>query len=248
MAIIVTRIVYIALPLLFSGLFSFAQKEKKPLIEGNKFYKEQDYKQSAEAYNKALNLAPANPLANYNMGNTQFRLNKFEDAAGLYNNAIVNSRNKSEKEKSFYNKGVSFSKQQKLEESINAYKEALKLDPADQEARENLQKALLEKKQQDKNKENKDKQNKQDKDNKKDQNKNNKKDQDKQDQNKQDQEKQDQDKQKKPEEQESKLTKQQVEQLLKSAAQKEKEVQQKLQKQEQEKERKRAYQMPEKDW
>jgi tetratricopeptide (TPR) repeat protein len=55
---------------------------------------------------------------------------------------VVN--NSSIKQKGFITKGVSLSKQRKLEESIEAYKMAVKLDPADNDARINLQKALLE--------------------------------------------------------------------------------------------------------
>ena len=46
--------------------------------------------------------------------------------------------------KTYYNKGAILSRQKKLEESIEAYKDALRLNPDDKEARENLQKALLE--------------------------------------------------------------------------------------------------------
>ena len=42
------------------------------------------------------------------------------------------------------NQGVALMKQKKLEESINAWKNALKLDPNDLDARDNLQKALQE--------------------------------------------------------------------------------------------------------
>ena len=41
-------------------------------------------------------------------------------------------------------------RQKKLEESIDAWKNALRLDPADSEARDNLIRALLEKKKQEK--------------------------------------------------------------------------------------------------
>ena len=44
----------------------------------------------------------------------------------------------------YYNKGAILSRQKKLEESIEAYKNSLRLNPDDKEARENLQKALLE--------------------------------------------------------------------------------------------------------
>lgn len=47
-----------------------------------------------------------------------------------------------------YNKGVTLSTQKKLLESIEAYKESLRLNSADEEARQNLQKALNELKKQ----------------------------------------------------------------------------------------------------
>lgn len=179
---------------------------------GNKLYQQKSFDQSVVEYKKAITVAPENPVANYNLGNAMFRTNKFEEATNLYESTITSSKEKPVREKSFYNKGVAYSKQQKLDESIDAWKNALKLDGNDQEARENLQKALLEKKkQQQKEEEKKDKEKKDQKkeDQKKDKNK------DKQDQ--------------KPEDQQSKLTKKQVEQLLKALAQKEKDVQQKMQ-------------------
>lgn len=219
--------IYISFLSCFLFIAAFAQKEKKAVVEGNQLYKEKKFDLSAEAYSKALSIAPNSPLANYNMGNNLFRLNKQDEAVKLYDNAIANSTKKPDREKAFYNKGVSFSKQKKLEESIEAYKNALKLDPNDAAARENLQKALLEKKKQDqqnqqnnKDKKDKDKKDKQNKDKNKDQ-----KDQDKKDQ--QNKDKQDQQQQQKK--QQSKLDKQQVEQLLKALEQKEKDVQKKMQ-------------------
>ncbi len=172
--------------------------------KGNEYYKQKNFDASAQEYNKALTADSKNTTAHYNIGNAQFRNNKLDEAIASYDNSISNSDNRPIREKAFYNKGVAFSKQKKLNESIDAWKESLKLDPNDMDARENLQKALMElKKQQDQqNKENKDQQNK-----------------------KQDQ-KQQQQKQQQPQ---SKLSKQQVEQLLKALQQKEKEIQQKLQ-------------------
>jgi Ca-activated chloride channel homolog len=168
-------------------------------------YKQKNFDASQQEYNKALTADPKNPVAHYNIGNARFRNNKPADAVQSYDNSIANSTDKPVRQKAFYNKGVALSKQQKLEESINAWKESLKLDAADNEARENLQKALMElkKKQDQQNKDNKDKKDK-----------------------KQDQ----QQKEQKPQQQQSKLNKQQVEQLLKALQQKEKELQQKMQK------------------
>ena len=171
-------------------------------------YKQKNYEAAQQEYNKTLTTDPKNSTANYNNGNAQFRNNKPEEAVQSYDKSIESATDKGTRQKSFYNKGVVLSKQQKLQESIDAWKESLKLDPNDNEARENLQKALMEQK----------KQQEQKKDDKKDQ-----KDKDK----KQDQQKKQEEK---PQQQQSKLSKQQVEQLLKALQQKEKEIQQKLQK------------------
>ncbi len=183
-----------------------AQKNNSAVRKGNELYKQKNYEASLQEYNKALSADPKNPLTNYNTGNAQFRNNKTDEAIQSFDNSIANSIDKPIREKSFYNKGVALSKQQKLEESIQAWKESLKLDANDMDARENLQKALMElkKKQDQQNKENKDKKDK-----------------------KQDQQKQ---QEQKPQQQQSKLNKQQVEQLLKALQQKEKELQQKMQK------------------
>jgi tetratricopeptide (TPR) repeat protein len=59
---------------------------------------------------------------------------------------------------SYYNQGVIYSKLKDLDNSIEAYKSALRNDPNDKDARENLQKALLEKKKQQQDQQNQQKQ------------------------------------------------------------------------------------------
>jgi len=184
-----------------------AQKNDAAIRKGNELYKQKNYEASQQEYDKALTTDPRNATASYNNGNAQFRANKQEEAVKSYDNTIDNAKDKPVREKAFYNKGVALSKQQKLQESINAWKESLKLDANDNDARENLQKALMELKKQQEQKNNEDKEKK---DKKQDQ-------------------KQKQPEQK-PQQQQSKLNKQQVDQLLKALEQKEKEIQQKMQK------------------
>ncbi len=214
----------IFLPLICSFTL-YAQKENTTIRKGNRYYKEQKFDESENQYQQALQQSPNNAAANYNLGNTQFRKNSFDDAAKSYDATIAHSYDNDIKEKSFYNKGVATIKQKKLEESIASWKDALKLNPADEEARDNLQKALMEQK------------------NKQQQQKDNKKQEDKkQDNKKQDDKKQDQ-KQQEPQQQKSRLTKQQVEQLLKALQQKEKDVQDKMNQN-----KMKTLSQPEKDW
>jgi Ca-activated chloride channel homolog len=184
-----------------------AQQENVSIRAGNKHYREKQYQEALKSYGEAVKKSPQHDIANYNQGNAQVRTNMLDDAIASYQTTIASSKKKPVKERGYYNKGVALSKQQKLQESIEAWKNALKLDPNDQEARENLQKALLELKKQHEQQKQQEEQKKKDK----------------KQQNKEKQKEQQQPKQ------QSNLTKKQVEQLLKALQQKEKEVQDKLQ-------------------
>jgi Putative Zn-dependent protease, contains TPR repeats len=125
-----------------------AQDENAALRNGNKHYRQGQYDKALPEYEKAIQQNPRNTIAQYNMGNARFRTNNYNEAQKAYDEAIASGSDKSLKERSYYNKGVTLSKQKKLQESIDAWKNALKLDPTDEDARFNLQKALNELKKQ----------------------------------------------------------------------------------------------------
>lgn len=129
---------------LFAGLNIAAQEVNELIKSGNDFYKQQEYLKASSAYSKALEAEPANSTAKFNQANALFRQDKKVEAAVLFSELINTATNKSLLSKAWYNKGVILSNQKNLEESIEAYKNALRNNPADTEARENLQKALLE--------------------------------------------------------------------------------------------------------
>lgn len=129
-----------------------AQDENVAIREGNKLYHERQFEKALPAYQKAVEQNPKNLTARYNLANARFRTGNMPDAEKSYNELIENTTENKYKEKGFYNKGVTLTKQQKLLESIEAYKNALKLDPTDEDARFNLQKALTELKKQNQSK------------------------------------------------------------------------------------------------
>ena len=138
-----------------------AQDDEAAIRDGNKLYRQGQFDKALPEYQKAIQKNPKNTIAQYNMGNARFRTSNFTDAEKSFNDAIAASTDNKFKEKSFYNKGVALSKQQKLLESIEAWKNAIKLDPTDEDARFNLQKALTELKKQSQPKEQKQQQQKQ---------------------------------------------------------------------------------------
>lgn len=196
-----------------------AQTENKSIRTGNRLYKEGKFDQALPEYEKALSLNPANPVGHYNMGNARFRKDDFTESEKDFDSAAATATTKDLKQRSLYNKGVALTKQKKLQESIDAYKQALRLDPQDATARYNLEKALSELKKQ--QQENQQQQQQEQKKDKKDQ----------------------QQKQQQQQPQQNKLDKKKIDQWLKSLEQKEQEVQRKMQQN-----KARAASQPEKDW
>ena len=211
---------------------TFAQNAKNEIIKGNEAYKKNNYNAAENSYRDALKIADNNPTASFNLGNTLYRKDNTDEATEAFDNAIKNSSDNVIKENAYYNKGVAYQKAKKLPECIDAYKNALMLNPNDEDARQNLERALKEQKQQ---------QQQQQQQNQKDKKQQPKPDQKKQDQqNKQDQQKQNDQPKPKP----SKLSKQDAEEKLKSLLENEKQLQDKLHKIK----GAAALDKPEKDW
>lgn len=177
-----------------------AQEVNSLINKGNEAYKLQQYEKAADAYKEALAADPDNATAAFNLGNALFKSKKYDEAIKQFDEIKQKTADKSLQSQSFYNKGVSFTQQKKLEESINAYKQSLRLNPADSFARENLQRALNEKQQQ------------------------------QQQQQEQQDEKKQQDKQDQPKPKQNKLNQQQVQQLLKALEEQEKKLHEKIMK------------------
>ena len=184
------------------------KKERNFIRKGNKFYNDKRYAEAEVEYRKALQVAPQSSIAQFNLATALMRQgsatasqdskdNPMNEAQALLENLIKTSPSRDLRGKAAYDLGNIAYAQQKWQEAIEYYKNALRCNPNDDHARENLRLAQLKKQQQDK--QNKDNKNNQDKN--KDQNQNQQdKNKDKQDQNKdqkdQNKDKQDQDKNK----------------------------------------------------
>lgn len=132
---------------LLTALSGRAQTELEAIGRGNLLYKEGKFAEAISAYQEALAKNPNSAVARYNLAAARFRSSKFDEAEKDYRTAQeLKSTESTLRQKAIYNEGVSLSKQQKLEESIHAYKQALRLNPRDADARFNLEKALSEQK------------------------------------------------------------------------------------------------------
>ncbi len=125
-----------------------AQKAVQLIEKGNENYKKKEFLKASEEYNKAIQKDNTNAVAQFNSGNAKQQLKKYEEAGKDYKAAASGTNDPLLKSQAFYNLGLSFIKQKKLNEAIDAFKKSLRLNPEDNEARQNLQKALKEQKQQ----------------------------------------------------------------------------------------------------
>lgn len=116
--------------------------------KGNEAYKIKEYSKAAEFYRKALDQSPSNTVAAFNLGNTMFRDSMHVKAMERFDAVSKSDAAATTRGDAFYNKGVVLTEQKKLPESIKAYKDALRLNPADTLAKQNLQRALNELKKQ----------------------------------------------------------------------------------------------------
>jgi Ca-activated chloride channel family protein len=130
--------------IVLAGMQVRAQKTDEIIQQGNVLYKAQQYEQAETKYNAVLKNDPSNPTARFNLGNAVFRRGVKSEAIKIFDGLGADGKTAADRSRAWYNKGVVLSSQKSLEESIEAYKNALRQDPNDTEARENLQKALLE--------------------------------------------------------------------------------------------------------
>lgn len=192
-------------------------KEERQLIkEGNKLFEEGNYQEAEIMYNKATQVNPNSPAANYNLALSLAKQIKTSDNDSIKNDMMAHALSLFElvptltKDSTliamaFHNMGNLSYENEAYKEAVDAYKQSLRHNPNDNDTRYNLRMAQLKLKeqqqqqqQQDKNHQDQDQQDKdkqnQDKQNQDQQNQD-KQDQDKQNQDKQNQDKQNQDKQ-----------------------------------------------------
>lgn len=203
---------------------AFGQKTVRDYLRsGNKLYKDSTFVKAEVDYRKALELDPKSTDAMYNLGNALLMQQKAKDAMEQFEAASKVEKDKKKLSQIYHNMGVILQSSKQYPQCIEAYKKALRNNPADDETRYNLALAhkLLKDQQQnqDQNKQQEQKQDKKD-DNKQQKNK------EQQDQKKKDQQNQNQQQQ----QNQNQMSKQNAEQLLKAAMQDEKNVQDKVKK------------------
>ncbi len=188
-----------------------AQNARQLVRQGNKQFRLGNAAESEVSYRKAVEKDARNPQANYNLGNALMLQRKDSLAITQFEKAAKQETNPLRRAQAFHNMGVVCQQHQMFGEAIEAYKEALRNNPTDDQTRYNL--ALCKRQQQQQQNQQQQQQNKDNKD--------------QQDKNQQQQQKQQKEQQK---EDEQKMSKENAEQLLNAAMQEEKQTQERMKK------------------
>jgi Ca-activated chloride channel homolog len=215
--------------LLFSvALLSNAQNERRFVRQGNRFYLEglkdttrldtTSFSRAETEYRRALEKRPNDQNWNFNLSNSQYKQMRFEESAAAFKQLADQANTPEERARALHNLGNSLLFQQKIDESIDAYKEALRNNPSDLDTKYNLAYAQMLKNQPEDQQQNQD-QNKDQQQDKQDQ-------QQEQNQDQQDQQDQEQKQQPPP-----KISPQNAEQLLEALQNAERDIQDKVKKQ-----------------
>jgi len=127
--------------------FGFAQNGEivNHIYEGNKKVELEALVEAEKSYRKALSLAPEKAEALYNLGNTHFLDKQYDEASQRFFQTQKFASKKQTKHQAFHNMGNVYMQKKEYQKAVEAYKNALRNNPSDEETRYNyaLAKELL---------------------------------------------------------------------------------------------------------
>ena len=137
----------------------FAQQWVDSLKVARTAYKNKEYDKANRYYRSAQNLAPKDVDLSEEIAQSTYRSRDFDNAEKVYQQAASEKKDKLEKAKMQHNLGNTRMKKKDYSGAIEAYKDALRNNPNDEETQYNLSEAIRQKKQQEDKKNNQQNQN-----------------------------------------------------------------------------------------
>lgn len=116
--------------------------------EGNRAYERGDYETAVKYYMEALQNEPNNARVYFNLGNALSKLGKGEEARAAWDQSNTLTPSALDQSKAIYNKGNVAAEQQKWDQALQEYRNALKMNPNDPDAKHNYEMAVKKKQEQ----------------------------------------------------------------------------------------------------
>ena len=137
---------YFIFSLNFCFVLSQTGEVTNHIFDGNEKANEEDYKEAEKSYRKAISLEPEKEVALFNLGNTHFKDKKYDEASQRFFQTQKFASSKQGKHRAFHNMGNVYMQKKEYQKAVEAYKNALRNNPKDEETRYNyaLAKELLE--------------------------------------------------------------------------------------------------------
>lgn len=129
--------------------YQSTKAERNLVHDGNKAFSDGNYAKALDYYDKALAASPGSEFAAFNRATALSKLSStpedstYREAISIYENLGQAASNIMIKEKANFNLGNMAFQQQDYPTSIEFYKEALRINPSNTRARENLRVAQL---------------------------------------------------------------------------------------------------------
>lgn len=120
-----------------SFLFASAQSERKITRKGNTHYETGNFIDAEINYKKALAKNADLLEAQFNLGDALVKQERFDEALEAFEKVSASTEDQNLKANALHNKGNVLLSQQDLEGAIESYKDALRINPKDQETRYN---------------------------------------------------------------------------------------------------------------
>lgn len=140
------HILTIALLVCFS---SFAQEGDKARLKAeknaanlvykaNELLEEENYIEAEMEYRRAISKAPNKAVGAYNLANSYYKKGNYGEALFRTEEAAKNATTKEEKHRAFHNLGNILMQKEMCKEAVDAFKNALRNNPTDEETRYNF--------------------------------------------------------------------------------------------------------------
>lgn len=128
---------YILYILLTLSIAVSGQEKDKTLPKANEDYAQKKFVEAEANYRISHSKFPKRIVAPYNLGNAIYKQKQSVEARYAYTSALASTKSRTQKHKIFHNLGNVFMNEKNYSAAVEAYKNALRNKPSDEETRYN---------------------------------------------------------------------------------------------------------------
>ena len=136
-----SRSLLLAATLLAASLMACGPTSAEVNNSGHEPYHAGNYDAAMDAYQGAQKRSPESAEPHYNSANALYRMGKYEESQGIYDESLQFARREL-RARGFFNRGNASFHREQFADAVEAYEEVLRMDPDNLDAKHNLELAL----------------------------------------------------------------------------------------------------------